>query len=118
MGLRATASASVREGKKSGVDLWRLHVGLRMPESAEVTLVPTFVITTSSPTVHEISNQLQNGNWRTRCSRTIPASEAHVLCKTEPTGKLVDAATHKVKEIHNYPRCERCKTAADTAPEA
>lgn len=108
-GRRATAAASVRHGKKGGVDLWRLHVGLRMPDSTDVTVVPTHLFTTRSITIHAIAKQMPSGNWRTRCGRSIPASEAHILCTTHPTGKLVDSGTNKVVAIHNYPKCEKCE---------
>src|SRR5207244_10119882 len=40
VGLRPTAVANIYAAEKRGASIWRLKVGLRMPETTSFTLVP------------------------------------------------------------------------------
>jgi hypothetical protein len=107
-GLRPTASATVRHGKKAETELLRLHLGLRMPDTVEVSTTPKYVINTHTSTVHAIGELQPDCSWRAQCCAIIPAYDAVVLCVAHPTGLLIDAHTHKVVAIHKYGACGRC----------
>jgi hypothetical protein len=103
-GLHPTAAADVR---RQG-DLWQITLRLAHPPDTEVTLIPAWIVNRRTGTKHDIGGQLSGGTWRTSCGQKIDESSALILCKTRPSGRLVEQASGRAIPWDTYEPCDRC----------
>ena len=107
-GVRATAAADVKRAHKDGTSSWQITLRLAMPSDTEVVLIPTWVANSKTKTSHVIGGQLSDGSWRATCGAQVPADLARVLCKTRPSGRLVDETTGNAIPWDTYSSCLKC----------